>query len=222
MITAERKNFDEIRRMTDDAANVLVVGCNTCVAVCLTGGEKEAEQLASQLRLAREKDGIKGAVETVTVLRQCENEYLDSIAEQVNDADLVLSTACSIGPQGLVFRYPEKRVMPAMNTNMMGYVKEHHVWTEYCVACGFCIIGRTGGICPIARCAKTLLNGPCGGSQNGRCEISRDVPCAWQEIYDRLAALGDLDTLKEILGPKKWNASSSGGPRTMKKEGFLP
>lgn len=222
MITAERKNFEEIRRMTDDAGNILVVGCNTCVAVCLTGGEKEAEQLAAQLRIARRKDGIAGAVETVTVLRQCENEYLDGIGEQVKKADLVLSTACSIGPQGLVFRYPDKRVVPAMNTNMMGYVVEHHVWTEYCVACGFCIIGMTGGICPIARCAKTLLNGPCGGSQNGRCEISDEVPCAWQEIHDRLAALGDLETLKRILGPKKWHVSSSGGPRTMKKEGFKP
>lgn len=222
MITAERKKFEEIRRMTDGAENLLVVGCNTCVAVCLTGGEKEAEVLAAQLRLARRKDGIKGTVEAVTVLRQCENEYLDSISEQVEKADLVLSTACSIGPQGLVFRYPKKLVVPAMNTNMMGYVKEHHVWTEYCVACGFCIIGITGGICPIARCAKTLLNGPCGGSQGGRCEISPDVPCAWQEIYDRLSELGQLDTLKRILGPKKWHVSNSGGPRTMKMEGFKP
>lgn len=222
MITAERKNFDEIRRLTDDAANVLVVGCNTCVAVSLTGGEKEAELLATQLRLARAKAGIAGSVETVTVLRQCENEYLDAIAAQVNAADVVLSTACGIGPQGVAYRYPDKRVAPAMNTNMMGYVKEHHVWTEYCVACGFCVIGVTGGICPIARCAKSLLNGPCGGSQGGHCEISPEVPCAWQEIYERLAVLGQLDSLKRILGPKKWDVSASGGPRTMKKEGFKP
>ncbi|MHB8168817.1 MAG: methylenetetrahydrofolate reductase C-terminal domain-containing protein [Thermoleophilia bacterium] len=222
MITAERKNFDEIRRMTDAHRNVLVAGCNTCVAVSLSGGEKEAEQLAAQLRIARRRDGIEGSVKTVTVLRQCENEYLDSISAQVEQADVVLSTACGIGPQGLAVRYPGKRVAPAMNTNMMGYVKEHHVWTEYCVSCGFCVIGLTGGVCPVARCAKTLLNGPCGGSQNGRCEISADVPCAWQEIYDRLAALGDLDTLARILGPKKWNVSNSGGPRTMKKEGFKP
>ncbi len=222
MITAERKPFDEIRRMTDAHKNVLVVGCNTCVAVCLTGGEKEAGQLAAQLRIARRREGIKGSVEAVTVLRQCENEYLDSIREQVERASVVLSTACSIGPQGIACRYPEKRVAPAMNTNMLGYVKEHHVWTEYCVACGACVIGVTGGVCPVARCAKKLMNGPCGGSQNGRCEISPDVPCAWQEIYDRLAALGDLESLKQIFGPKKWNLANSGGPRTMKKEGFKP
>ena len=222
MITAERKKFDEIRRMTDSAESVLVVGCNTCVAVCLTGGEKEAGILAAELRLARRQDGIAGSVETVSVLRQCENEYLDSIREQVEAAGVVLSTACGIGPQGLAARYPGKRIVPAMNTNMMGMVKEHHVWTEYCVACGFCIIGMTGGVCPIARCAKTLLNGPCGGSQNGRCEISAEVPCAWQEIYDRLAGLGQLDNLERIFGPKKWNVSNSGGPRTMKKEGFKP
>ncbi|MBE0429755.1 MAG: methylenetetrahydrofolate reductase C-terminal domain-containing protein [Thermoleophilia bacterium] len=222
MITAERKNFEEIRRMTDGHRNILVAGCNTCVAVCLTGGEKEAERLAAQLRIARERDGIEGNVETVTVLRQCENEYLDSIGEEVGRADLVLSTACSIGPQGLVFRYPKKLVMPAMNTNTLGYVVRHHEWFDYCIACGDCIIGLTGGICPVARCAKKLLNGPCGGSQQGRCEVSADIPCVWQEIYDRLAAIGQLDTLRKIIGPKNWDASNSGGPRIMKKEGFKP
>ena len=99
MITAERKPFEQIKAVTDQFENILVVGCNTCVAVCLTGGEKEAEQLASQLRLQRKNDGIDGSVETVTVLRQCENEYVDAIAAQVEGKDLILSTACSIGPQ---------------------------------------------------------------------------------------------------------------------------
>lgn len=222
MITAERKPFDQITAVTDQFEKILVVGCNTCVAVCLTGGEKEAETLASQLRIQRRKDGRGGGVETVTVLRQCENEFLDSIGEQVKAADLVLSTACSIGPQGIAERFPDVRVAPAMNTNMMAMVKEHHHWAEYCVACGDCGIFNFGGICPIARCAKTLINGPCGGSQDGKCEISPDVECVWQLIHDRLVSLGLEDSLRKIAGPKGWSSANSGGPRTMKKEGFKP
>jgi ferredoxin len=222
MITAERKPFEEIKAVTDQFENILVVGCNTCVAVCLTGGEKEAETLASQLCIARGSDGTAGNVETVTVLRQCENEYLDSISDQVKAADLVLSTACSIGPQGMAERYPDTRVAPAMNTNMMAMVKEHHHWAEYCVACGDCGIFATGGICPIARCAKTLINGPCGGSQGGKCEISADVECVWQLIHDKLVSLGLEDNLRKIGGPKKWSSANTGGPRSMKKEGFKP
>ncbi|MFA5802250.1 MAG: methylenetetrahydrofolate reductase C-terminal domain-containing protein [Thermoleophilia bacterium] len=222
MIAAEKKPFEQIKAVTDQFEKVLVVGCNTCVAVCLTGGEKEAELLTAQLRLQREKDSIKGSVETVTVLRQCENEYVDAIAAQIDGSDLVLSMACSIGPQLIAERFPKVRVAPAMNTNMLAVVKKHHVWSEYCVACGDCGIFNTGGICPIARCAKQLLNGPCGGSQGGHCEISAEVPCVWQLIYDKLATFGLEGNLGRIGGPKNWSKSNSGGPRTMKKEGFEP
>lgn len=222
MIAAERKPFEQIKLVTDQFKNILVVGCNTCVAVCLTGGEKEAELLAAQLRLQRDQDGIGGSVDTVSVLRQCENEYVDAVASQVEGKDLILSTACSIGPQLFAERYPEVRVAPAMNTNMLAVVMKHHVWSEYCVACGDCGIFNTGGICPIARCAKQLLNGPCGGSQGGHCEISPDVPCVWQRIYDKLASFGLEGNLSRIGGPKNWSKSNSGGPRTMKKEGFQP
>jgi len=222
MITAEKKPFEQIKAVTDQFEKILVVGCNTCVAVCLTGGEKEAELLTAQLRLQREKDGINGSVDTVTVLRQCENEYVDSISAEVEGRDLVLSMACSIGPQLIAERFPKVRVAPAMNTNMLAVVKKHHVWSEYCVACGDCGIFNTGGICPIARCAKQLLNGPCGGSQGGHCEISAEVPCVWQRIYDKLATFGLEGNLGRIGGPKNWLKSNSGGPRTMKKEGFEP
>src|SRR5665648_326484 len=148
MIAAERKLFEQIKLVTDQFKNILVVGCNTCVAVCLTGGETEAEKLASELRLQRRNDGIEGTVETVTVLRQCENEFVDSIAAEVEGKDLVLSMACSIGPQLIAERFPAVRVAPAMNTNMLAVVKKHHVWSEYCVATGDAILFNTGGICP--------------------------------------------------------------------------
>lgn len=222
MIVAEQKPFPEILKLTEEFENILVVGCNSCVAVCLTGGEKEAELLAAKLRIARKRNGTSGNIDTVSVLRQCEREYVDEVAKHLGGRDLILSTACGIGPQALAERYPDVRVLPAMNTNMLGMVKEHHVWTEFCAACGECIIDRTGGICPIARCAKTLLNGPCGGSQGGRCEISADVACVWHQIYEKLSSLGLSGMMEELMGPKDWSKSGSGGPRTMKKEGFEP
>ncbi|GBE58485.1 hypothetical protein BMS3Abin01_01427 [bacterium BMS3Abin01] len=222
MIVTKPKPFRKIKQFTDPHENILVVGCNTCTAVCLAGGEKEAEQLAARIRLHRRRQGLGGSVETVTVLRQCEHEFNEEIAEMVEGRDLLLSTACSIGPQALAERYTGVRVAPAMNTNMLGMVKEHHVWSEYCVACGDCGIYKTGGICPIARCAKQLFNGPCGGSQGGRCEISPDVDCVWQQIHDKMVSLGLEDDLKKIMGPKNWSWSNHGGPRTLKKEGFQP
>ncbi len=222
MIVAKPKPFRKIKQFTDPYQNILVVGCNTCVAVCLTGGEKEAEQLAAKIRLHRRREGLGGTVDTVTVLRQCEHEYIEEIKDEVEGRDLILSTACSIGPQALAERYQDVRVVPGMNTKMLGMVKEHHTWSEYCVACGDCVLHKTGGLCPIARCAKELLNGPCGGSQGGRCEISPEVECIWQSIHDRLKRLGMENDLKKILGPRNWSWSKHGGPRTFHKEGFKP
>ena len=172
MITAERKPLDEILELVGDKKKVLVAGCDTCVAICLTGGEKEAEILASELRIKAEQDGREVEVEHTAAIRQCEWEYLDMIAEKVEAADVVLSMACGIGIQSLAEKFAPKLVMPAVNTNMLGMPQEHAVWLERCVACGECRIGLTGGICPVVRCSKSLMNGPCGGSHDGLCEVT--------------------------------------------------
>jgi len=213
MIVAEQKTLAEIKSLIGDAKKVLVVGCGTCVTVCFAGGAREAAIVAASLRMASKLDGGEKAVADVTVQRQCEWEYLDPIAEQVGDVEVVLSLGCGIGVQALSEHFPKAWIVPGLNTSFLGLPTEQGVWVERCAACGDCILGRTGGICPIARCSKSLLNGPCGGSENGHCEINPDVPCAWQLIYDRLASLGKLDMLLEIQPPKNWRASRDGGPR---------
>ncbi|MCL6559596.1 MAG: methylenetetrahydrofolate reductase C-terminal domain-containing protein, partial [Firmicutes bacterium] len=117
--------------------------------------------------------------------------------------------------------YKDKYVVPAMNTKFVGGSKEHGIWEERCGLCGDCVLHLTGGICPIIRCSKSILNGPCGGSQYGKCEISKEVDCAWQLIYDRMVALGQLDSLKEIQPPKDWTKSRDGGPRKMTREDVM-
>jgi hypothetical protein len=168
--------------------------------------------------MASKLDGNSKDVTDVTVQRQCEWEYLDQISEQVAEADVVLSLGCGIGVQALVEHYPDAWVVPGLNTSFLGMPTEQGVWVERCAACGDCVLGLTGGICPIARCSKSLLNGPCGGSEDGHCEIDPDVPCAWQLIYDRLNSMDKLHVLLDVQPPKNWRTSRDGGPRKIVRE----
>ncbi len=218
MIVAEQKSLEEIKSLIRDAENVLVVGCGTCVTVCFAGGEREAAILSSSLRMATKLNGDSKNIQHVTVQRQCEWEYLDQIREKIKENDVVLSLGCGIGVQAIAEYFPEAWVVPGLNTTFLGLPTEQGVWVERCAACGDCILGLTGGICPIARCSKSLLNGPCGGSENGHCEINPDTPCAWQLIYDRLSSMNKLDALLELQPPKKWRTSRDGGPRKIVRE----
>lgn len=218
MIVAEQKSLDEIKAMLAPYQKVLIVGCGTCVTVCFAGGEKEVAILASALRMATALEGNPKEILEATVQRQCEYEYNDAIAEKLKEVDVVLSLACGIGVQTMNEQFPQMLTLPGLNTTFLGQPTEQGVWVERCQACGNCVLATTGGICPIARCSKSLLNGPCGGSQNGKCEIDPNVPCAWQEIYDRMKALGRLDALLEVAESKDWRTSRDGGPRKIVRE----
>mgnify|MGYP001817043265 FL=1 len=218
MIIGEQKPLEEIKGLVGDAEKVLVVGCGTCVTVCFAGGEREADVLASLLRMSTRLDGAAREVADVTVQRQCEWEYLDTIEDRVADADVVLSIGCGIGVQAMAEHFPDAVVVPGLNTTFMGLPESQGGWEERCAACGPCVLGLTGGICPIARCAKQLRNGPCGGSSDANCEIDPDLDCAWQLIYDKLSTQGRLDALMEISPPKDWSTSRDGGPRKIVRE----
>lgn len=213
MIVGEQKPLKEIRELIAGHEKVLILGCGTCVTVCFAGGEKEVGILASSLRMAEQLDGRAPHVAEATVQRQCEWEYLDPIAEQIEAADVVVSLACGIGVQAIAERFPDSWVVPGINTTFLGLPQKEGLWVERCQACGNCLLALTGGICPIARCSKTLLNGPCGGSQRGVCEVNPEIECAWQLIYERLARLNKLDLILKIEPPKDWTTSRDGGPR---------
>lgn len=218
MIVAEQKPLNELKTLLGGADNVLVVGCGTCVTVCFAGGSRESAITSASLRMATKLDGYGRNVSDVTVQRQCEWEYLDQIADQVKEADILLSLGCGVGVQAIAEHYPDTWVVPGLNTSFLGIPLEQGVWAERCAACGDCVLGLTGGICPIARCSKSLLNGPCGGSEAGHCEINPDTDCAWQLIYDRLSSNNRLDLLLELQPPKNWQTSRDGGPRKIIRE----
>ncbi|MGE5223410.1 MAG: methylenetetrahydrofolate reductase C-terminal domain-containing protein [Omnitrophica WOR_2 bacterium] len=218
MIIAEQKPLSEVKDLVGEAKKALVVGCGTCVTVCFAGGAREADILAASLRMAFKLNGGAKDITSTTVQRQCEWEYLDQIADQVQQTDLVLSLGCGIGVQAMVEHFPDAWVVPGLNTSFLGLPTEQGVWSERCAACGNCILGLTGGICPIARCSKSLLNGPCGGSQDGHCEVNPEIDCAWQMIYDRLKSKNRLDLLLEIQPPKDWRTARDGGPRKIVRQ----
>ncbi len=214
MIVAERKPVNEIVEMVKDAERVLVLGCRGCVSVCSAGGQREVEILASLLRLGRMKQGGK-KLKTIeaTLVRQCDREYIDEMDKWDGEYDAVVSMACGVGVNFIANLRPNVRVYPGVNTTFYGGSAEQGVWSEQCAGCGNCVLHLTGGLCPVARCAKSLMNGPCGGSQEGRCEIHKDVPCIWQEIHDKLENLGRDDELDSIAPIRDWRSAGHGGPR---------
>jgi len=219
MIVADRKKIPEIRDMLRDNDRILVVGCGTCVTVCLAGGEREAGIIGAALRMSFRLAGRpQVTVDEFTIERQCEDAFIDALAERAKDYDAIVSLGCGAGVQTLAERFPTKAVYPGLNTQFIGILESQGVWTEKCVACGNCRLDQYFGICPIARCAKRQLNGPCGGSRGGKCEVSDDVDCAWQLIYDRAKALDRVAMLDRVAPPQDWSTSNDGSVRKVVRE----
>jgi ferredoxin len=218
MIVGERKPLAEILKAIEPYKKVLILGCGECVTVCMAGGDKEARETALALSIARRKAGNPLEVKSHTVERQCEFEYLESARQMVEEADVVVSLACGVGVQTMNMHYEDKQTLPGLNTTFMGMPVESGVWMENCLGCGSCVLEETMGICPIARCSKSMLNGPCGGSQDGKCEVSKDIDCAWHLIVERMMKFNKLEQLQEVKPPKDWTPSHHGGPRKMIRE----
>jgi ferredoxin len=218
MITAERKPLSEIHEMIAPYSKVLVVGCGSCVAECAAGGEEEVGLLASALRMDARRAGRDLEIKELTLDRQCVYEFIDQLTEFIEQYDVVLSLGCGAGVQAVAEVFPKAIIVPALNTTFVGETKEAGFWVERCRGCGDCKLGFFAAVCPITGCAKGLFNGPCGGSQDGRCEVDPDTPCAWQLIITRLEEGGRLDRLEKIYPPADWSRQQGRGPRRIMRE----
>lgn len=218
MIIADRKPITEILDMIKDCKKILVLGCKGCVTVCNVGGTKEVGILSSALKIARKKEGVPLEVDERTLERQCDPEYIALVKDIVDDYDAVVSMACGVGPQFLSEAYTQNKIYPAVNTTFFGGAVTHGVWEERCAGCGTCGIHLFDGLCPVARCSKSLLNGPCGGSAGGKCEISSDVDCIWDIIVRKKMEQGRLEDLLANKPAKDWRSSRDGGPRRSIRE----
>jgi ferredoxin len=218
MIVGEQKPVKEIKETVARYKKLLILGCGTCVKTCFAGGEDEVATLASALRLAFKMDGVDIEIDEFTVERQCEDEFVQEAAPAVGRNEAVLSLACGAGVQAVARRFPKTPSLPGVNTTFLGTLEKQGLFTEECAGCGDCKLAIFGGVCPITRCAKKLLNGPCGGSQQGKCEVNPETDCAWQLIIDRLKTLGQLDNLRSYVAPNDWRPSGAGGPRKLVRE----
>ncbi|MGA7576764.1 MAG: methylenetetrahydrofolate reductase C-terminal domain-containing protein [Desulfobaccales bacterium] len=219
MVVGERKPLAEIKEMVRPYKKILVAGCETCTAESMSGGRRQVAELAAALEMAFRLEGQKLEVLEISVDRQCIHEFLLDVIDQAEGVEAVVSIACGAGIQSVAERLPGKPVYPGLNTLFIGETSAPGLWQERCQGCGDCVLGITGGLCPVTRCAKGLLNGPCGGSQGGKCEVSAtlkcDVPCVWALIYDRLSQLGNLQSLMEYRPPKDWRLGGAIGPRQL-------
>jgi hypothetical protein len=225
MIIGEWKPMPELVAMLRGRRHVLLVGCATCMTECAAGGEREVQTLAPLLEMAMQKDGHPLHVRTKMVERQCEWEFIEEMASILagGEIDAVLSLGCGIGVQALAERFPEQTVLPGINTTALAIRQETGVWLARCAACGDCVLGETFGLCPVARCAKSLMNGPCGGTRpDGACEVNEQTPCVWCQIVDRAAARGEMEKLMTIRPPKNWSNSGHGGPKRVVREELQP
>jgi ferredoxin len=219
VIFAEWKPLDELIDKLKGHKRVLLVGCATCVAECAAGGEKEVETLAPLLRMALTKQGHSIEIVTGTLEKQCEWEFVEQLAEKAVGVDAIMSIACGIGIQALAERFDPIPVYPGVNTSALTIREEAGLWAARCAACGDCVLGETFGFCPIARCAKSLLNGPCGGTRNnGKCEIDENIDCVWNLIVERADERGQLESLSKLQKVKNWSNSRHGGPKRVIRE----
>lgn len=218
MIVGQQKTIAQIKEKLTPFSRVLVLGCGTCVKTCFAGGEDEVATLAALLRLAFRKDGRKIQIEELTIERQCEDEFIKEAAAAIARNEVVLSLACGAGVQMVADRFRKSLILPGLDTTFIGILEKPGLFTEKCLGCGNCVVDMFAGVCPISRCAKKLLNGPCGGSREGKCEVNPDTDCAWQIILDRARESGQFEKLAAYVPPRDWRTSYSGGPRQVYRE----
>ncbi len=217
MIVAKRKPIEEIKEMLKGYRKVLNVGCGTCVSVCLTGGEKEVNILNAELEMSRKMEDNPIEMGAFSVERQCDREFLAALDDKVGEYEALMSMACGVGIQFLAERFPDKPVLPAVDTTGLAVNQDVGWYEERCRSCGSCVLAWTGGICPVTLCAKGLYNGPCGGTNKGSCEIDPEQPCAWFKIYERLSGQGRLDLILKFHPPGSWQDQT---PRTLIQPGY--
>jgi len=204
MIVTTQKPLDEVLDYISPYSNILIVGCDGCTQP--PRGLREAKTLSQLLELGGKLRNKNFTFKVTTVAKQCDSYIAAStLKPQMDGAEAVLSLACGIGVQTLAQLSPELPVFPAQNTHFMGAEdREGGTLEERCAGCGDCLLALTGGICPIARCSKGLVNGACGGSKEGKCELSPERDCAWVLIYERLKQQGKLHYLKEFRPPRDY------------------
>jgi len=204
----KQKSEEEVDRLLNGLGRVFIIGCGTCTTLTRTGGEPEVRVMKN--RLSGQGKLITGTMILPVACDNLTGEALNEYGQQIDQADVLLILTCAFGVQTIA-RQVKKMVVPALDTVFIGKENGIGQFDEICTQCGTCILGETGGICPVTSCHKGLVNGPCGGTNNGKCEIDSEKDCAWTLIYNRLKDLGRLDLMRTLQKPRNHQGEPSPG-----------
>ncbi|MEJ2470455.1 MAG: methylenetetrahydrofolate reductase C-terminal domain-containing protein [Desulfuromonadales bacterium] len=214
MIISERKSTEELERDLAEFDRIFLVGCAACATACKAGGEEEVFQFQDWLS-ERDKE-VTGSVvidEACHIMRAARE--LRHHKNAVQDADVLVVLACGSGVQA-VSSNVDKRVVGGLNSLFLGNVRRYGQYEEMCSLCGDCLLNETAGICPVTTCAKGLLNGPCGGMEDGHCEVDPEIDCAWRLIYERLQRQKRQGVFARRVAPKNWGRRHKPGRYRLK------
>jgi len=208
MIVTAPKPLDEVLDLITPYSHILIAGCDGCTQP--PRGLREARTLSQLLELGGKLRGKAFTFKTTTTVKQCDSFLTASaLKPQVDGIEAVLSLACGAGVQTVAELFPDLPVLPGQNSHFVGAEdREGGILEDRCAACGDCLLALTGGICPVTRCAKGLLNGACGGARNGKCEMDPEKDCAWELIFERLEKQGKLDRIRESRPPRNYQAKA--------------
>jgi len=206
MIITRQKDFDKLLASISDGP-VFIIGCSECATLCKTGGEDEIIKMKEDLQ-KKNIDTTGWVILDPACHLQNDKRLLKNHKNEIEKAKKILVLACGNGVQTVSEVINDIDIIPGTDSLFLGEIKRLSDFEKRCIMCGDCIQDLFEGVCPIARCPKGMLNGPCGGSIQGKCEISSELECIWDIIYKRLKEKGQLNRLKEIKKPKDWSKST--------------
>jgi hypothetical protein len=217
MIISKSKGNQAVLDILEGVQSVFLLGCSECASLCGTGSPEALAAMKETLEAQGKK--VTGTFVAKTGCQVLGSKVeLKPYKEAVDAADAILVMSCGAGTQAMVELYKDKKVYPANDTTFLGNMTRFQHFDERCSLCGECIIDKTGGICPVTTCPKGILNGPCGGTNNGMCEVSPEIECAWAKIYARMERTGELEKMKEIIPPKDYSKKMSPKVWVMEKK----
>jgi hypothetical protein len=206
-----QKPFEEIEEQLAGFDRLFIAGCGTCTTMTKTGGVDQVLEMKDRLQELGKRVGgwtvIPTACDEMTEVAMKEN------GQAVKDSSCVLAMTCALGVHRMSL-YIGCPIIPALDTLFIAVEDTPGYFHEVCSQCGQCVLGETAGICPLTVCHKGLVNGPCGGTNNGKCEVDKEKDCAWTLIYEKLREQGRLDLMRKYHPPR--NHQVMPRPRTVK------
>ncbi|MBQ7248672.1 MAG: methylenetetrahydrofolate reductase C-terminal domain-containing protein [Deltaproteobacteria bacterium] len=213
MIVSQRKSYEELLLHLEGLHTLFLIGCSACATACKSGGEEEVDRMEEWLVANGRQVTGSAVIDSPCNINRTARDLRDHRA-QVDEADAILVMACGAGVHSVALK-SGKRVVGALDTLFLGNIRRIGQFEEKCSICGACLLNETGGICPATLCPKGLLNGPCGGMEDGKCETDRELDCAWCMIYDRLKNEGRGGVFTRIVPPRDWQRKLPPGKLTV-------